>query len=224
MIPLFIMAGTMALFGVWGYRRGFWPTFMSLMILLFAVLLVLRGADALLMYLNGIWMGTMLLLKGGLSALSQGNLESAKQTFSTIQKPFTDENQQWAFLLVVSAAVICGFLIGLLFKSHPSVWGLFIGLFYGYLLTLALLPVFLGVPLSTLSDVPGFGPGTAGGPCQGLVNRFVCFMGEPGNAQVCGSVIAISLAIFVIVLAVAGNRSKKKNGSGSKNDSGAQKD
>jgi hypothetical protein len=222
-ILIFIMACTMAIFGVIGYRRGFGSMFVSLLVLLFAVLLVLRSGEALLMYLNGIWMATALLLKGGLSALSQGNLEEAKQTFSSIEKPFTDENAQWALLLVISAAVVVGLLIGMLVKSPSSVWGLFVGLFYGYLLTIALVPAFLGVPPGSLSVLIGSGlaggAATGGGQCQGLVDRFVCFMGQPGSAQMCGAVIAISLAVFVIFLAVSGNRSRKKNGSGSKNGS-----
>jgi len=225
---LFIIAGIMALFGVMGYRRGFWPMFLGLMVLLFAVLLVLRDADALLMYLNGIWMGTMLLFRGGISALSQGNLESARQTFSSIEKPFTGVTQPWAFLLVISAAAAVGLLIGLLIKSHASVWGLFVGLFYGYLLSVALLPVFLGIPLSLFSGIPGFGGNgiaTAGtGQCQGLVNRFVCLVGQPGSGQMCGALIAISLAAFVIAIAVSSNRSRKRSGSGSRNGSGEQED
>ncbi len=216
---LFIVAAIMALCGIYGYRKGFWPMLIGLAILLVALLAVRRGEDTLIRYLNGIFIGAMLVFKSGLTDLSQGNLEAAKQKLASVQKPFSDEGEKWALVIVIALAIVLAILAGLPFKKKTSVWGLLLGLGYGYLLSGALLPVLLGFPETALPMAPA--GEEAAGPCAGLIGRFTCYLNQPGNAAFCGTLIVIGTALFVVIVVLRTVRGGKRNSGegGTKKDS-----
>lgn len=216
---LFIVAAIMALCGIYGYRKGFWPMLIGLAILLVALLAVRRGEETLVRYLNGIFIGAVLVLKSGLTDLSQGNLDAAKQKLASVQKPFSDEGEKWALVIMIALAVVLAILAGLPFKKKTSVWGLLLGLGYGYLLSAALLPVLLGFPEAALPLAPA--GEAAAGPCAGLIGRFTCYLNQPGNAAFCGTLIVIGTALFVVLVVLRTVRGGKKGDSGgnSKKDS-----
>lgn len=119
-----LLATTMAIFGVLGYLKGAKWAFIALMILSAAVILVEVKPETLIATLNGLYMGVMLTLKGGLGALASGDVEEAKAILADIDKPFKDANQNMALLLVIFCAVVIGLIMAAAMKSKPVVWGL----------------------------------------------------------------------------------------------------
>jgi hypothetical protein len=209
---LFIIAGVMAVCGIIGYRKGFWPTVIALLVLWAALLLFYRGMGKIISLMNGLFMGIMLVFKSGLTDLSAGNLESAAAKLESIQKPFSDQKTGLALIIVVGAAIFFGWLLSLLFRnSKPSIWGLIAGLFYGFTLCAAFLPLIFGVSLSSLfPGGQGGVAGTGGGTCSGLLDRVLCWVVQPGNQQTLGIIIAICVAVFVLLAVRFTNRGSRK--------------
>ena len=76
--------------------------------------------DQIVSLLNGLYIGVMLDLKGGLGDIASGDLDAAKETLSSIEKPFTAENENFALLLVILGAVGIGLLLYLIMKKNKS--------------------------------------------------------------------------------------------------------
>jgi hypothetical protein len=207
MLTLFIIAGIMAIFGVYGYRRGFWSTAVALGVLLFAVLLITRAPEQLAKYFNAIYISTVLLFKGGLTAIVSGNLDAAKQLLGSVEKPFSGEDAKWALFIVLVGAVVVGILLSLLIRRSPSVWGLFLGLFYGFVLSVSAFRIIVGG-----STAPLFPEAVAAtqGPCNGLVGQMVCALDNPQSSAMCGTLILISVAVLVIVAVISASKLSKK--------------
>jgi hypothetical protein len=176
-------------------------------VLLFGVLLITRAPEQLAKYFNAIYMATVLLLKGGLGSIAQGNLDSAKELMGSVEKPFSGEDAKWALFIVLVGAAVFGILISLLFKAKPSVWGLIVGLLYGYLLSVNGIRVVVGG--STEELFPQAAMGTQG-PCNGLLGRMVCALTNPESAAMCGTLILICAAALVIVAAISASKLSKK--------------
>jgi hypothetical protein len=207
MLTLFIIASIMAIFGVFGYRRGFWPMAVAFGVLLFAILLITRAPEELAKYFNAIYTATVLLFKGGLTAIVSGDLEAAKELMSSVEKPFTGEDAKWALFIVLVGGVVFGLLLSLLFKSKPSVWGLMIGLLYGYVLSVNSIRIIVGG--STEELFPEAMAATQG-PCNGLVGRMVCALNDPQSSAMCGTLILIGVAVLVIVAVISASKFSKK--------------
>jgi hypothetical protein len=207
MLTLFIIAGIMAIFAVYGYRRGLWPMIVAFGVLLFAILLVTRAPEQLAKYFNAIYMATVLLFKGGLGSIAQGNLDSAKELLGSVEKPFSGEDAKWALFIVLLGAAVIGILISLLFKPKPSVWGLMIGLLYGYALSVTAIRVVVGG--STAALFPEAVAATQG-PCNGLVGSMVCAFNSPQSSAMCGTLILIGVAGLVIVAVISASKFSKK--------------
>lgn len=207
MLTLFIIASIMAIFGVYGYRRGFWSMALALGVLLVAVLLITRAPEQLAKYFNAIYMATMLLLKGGLGAIAQGNLDSAKELMGSVEKPFSGESAKWALFIVLIGATVVGVLMSLLVKPKPSIWGLILGLIYGYLLSVNMVRILLGGSTAELFPEATH---AVGGPCNGLIGRMVCALNDPQSSAMCGTLILISVAVLVIVAVISASKFSKK--------------
>jgi FtsH-binding integral membrane protein len=208
MLTLFIVASVMAIFAVYGYRRGlFWSMAVAFGVLLFGILLITRAPEQLAKYFNAIYMATMLLLKGGLGAFAKGDLDSAKELMGSVEKPFSGEGEKWALFIVLVGAVVVGILLSLLFQAKPSVWGLMIGLLYGYMLSVNGIRVVVGGSTEELFPQATF---PAQGPCSGLVGRMVCALQDPQSAAMCGTLILISVAALVIVAVISASKFSKK--------------
>jgi hypothetical protein len=202
----------MAIFGIYGYKRGFWPMVLSLVLLFVAALVVRRGADTIIKYMNGLWMGGMLVLKSGLNDIASGDLDSAAAKLESIQKPFVDQREWFAYLLIIGGAVFLGWLLGFLFRnSKSSIWGMLVGLVYGYVLAAALVPLVLGfsawfLPIFGVGESQAVSPLASGGSCGGIWDRLVCFLSNPQTAQICGIVIVIAIGVFILWAARATTR------------------
>ena len=213
---LFFVAAVMAICGIVGYKQGFWATLFALVLLFGATLIIRRGADTVIKYMNGLWLGAMLVFKSGLNDLSSGNLDSAKAKLESIEKPFVDEREWFAYMLILGAAVFFGWLIAVLMKNKSSIWGLFMGLVYGYVLCAAMIPLILGfsswfLPIFGTNESAATSP-LAGGSCGGIWDRLVCFLGDPQNAQVCGIIIVITIGVFILWAARATTRATTPKG------------
>jgi hypothetical protein len=208
MLTLFIVASVMAIFAVYGYRRGlFWSMAVAFGVLLFGILLITRAPEQLAKYFNAIYMATVLLLKGGLGAIAQGNLDSAKELMGSVEKPFSGDNAKWALFIVLVGAVVVGILISLLIKPKPSVWGLIIGLLYGYVLSVNAVRVIVG---GSTEELFPEAPAVIWGPCNGLVGRMVCALNDPQSSAMCGTLILVSVAVLVIVAVISASKFSKK--------------
>ena len=209
---LFLLATTMALCGVLGYLKGAKWAFIALLILTAAVFLVEFKPDTIVSTLNGLYMGVMLTLKGGLGALASGDVEAAKALLEDIQKPFTDQNQHLALLMVIFSAVGIGLILAAVMKSKPGAWGLIWGLLYGYLLSAAVLPLISSNPAASL-PLPllrpaSSQPGAAASQSSGGANQIFTTLAEPQNVQV----IAVGIGIFIVLLLLLTVRGGVKSG------------
>lgn len=207
MLTVFIIASIMAIFGVYGYRRGFWSMLVAFGVLLFAILLITRAPEQLARYFNAIYMATVLVFKGGLGAIAGGNLDTAKELLGSVEKPFSGENAKWALFIVLVGGVVFGLLLSLLIKPKPSVWGLIIGLAYGFALSVNAVRIILGG--STAELFPEAVAATQG-PCNGLVGRMVCALNNPQTSAMCGTLILIGVAVLVIVAVISASKFSKK--------------
>ena len=146
-----LLATTMAIFGTLGYLKGSRWIFISLLILLLAFIAIKVAPEQIVSLLNGLYMGVMLTLSGGLGDIASGDLDAAKETLSSIEKPFTAENEDFALLLVILGAVGMGLLLYLIMKkSKSSVFGLILGLVYGYVLAAAVVPLMTNIEPSQI--------------------------------------------------------------------------
>jgi hypothetical protein len=87
------------------------------------------------------------------------------------------------------------------------VWGLMIGLLYGYMLSVNGIRVVVGGSTEELFPQATF---PAQGPCSGLVGRMVCALQDPQSAAICGTLILISVAALVIVAVISASKFSKK--------------
>jgi uncharacterized membrane protein required for colicin V production len=207
MLSLFIIASIMAIFGVYGYRRGFWSTAVALGVLVLAVLLITRAPEQLAKYFNAIYMSTVLLFKGGLGAIASGNLDSAKELLNSVPKPFSGESAKWALFIVLVVATVFGLLLSLLIKPKPSIWGLILGLIYGYVLSVNAVRIVVG---GSTEELFPEAEAAIQGPCNGLAGRMVCALNNPQSSAMCGALILIGVAVLVIVAVISASKFSKR--------------
>lgn len=140
MYIVILLAVIMAIFGIIGYQRGIWPEVLSLVILIAAFMVVEKRPQQLIGYMNGLFIGVMLVIKSGLTDLSAHDLEAAARKLEAIKAPFAGEQQGWALFAVMLGAAIIGYLLGLLIKKKKSAFGAALGILNGYILCAAFLP------------------------------------------------------------------------------------
>ncbi len=211
-----LLATTMAIFGVLGYLKGAKWAFIALVILSLAVILVEIRPETIVATLNGMYMGVMLTLKGGLGALASGDVEEAKATLADIDKPFTDDNQNMALLLVIFGAVAVGLILAAVMKSKPGVWGLVWGMVYGYVLSAGVLPLISSNPAASL-PLPILrpaerAPGQATAQASSAFNQLFTTLAEPQNVQIIATAIGIFVILLLLLTVRSGVKSGKKKG------------
>lgn len=211
-----LLATTMAIFGVLGYLKGAKWAFIALMILSVAVILVEVRPETIVATLNGLYMGVMLTLKGGLGALASGDVEEAKATLADIDKPFTDENQNMALLLVIFGAVAVGLILAAVMKSKPGIWGLVWGMVYGYVLSAGVLPLISSNPAASLPlpilRPPERAPGQAAAQASSTFNQLFTTLAEPQNVQIIATAIGVFVILLLLLTVRSGVKSGKKKG------------
>jgi hypothetical protein len=211
-----LLATTMAIFGVLGYLKGARWAFIALMILSVAVILVEVRPETIVSTLNGLYMGVMLTLKGGLGALASGDVEEAKATLADIDKPFTDDNQNMALLLVIFGAVAVGLILAAVMKSKPGVWGLLWGMIYGYVLSAGVLPLISSNPAASL-PLPILrpqerAPGQAAAQASNAFDQLFTTLAEPQNVQIIATAIGVFVILLLLLTVRSGVKSGKKKG------------
>jgi hypothetical protein len=209
---ILLLATTMAIFGVLGYLKGSKWAFVSLLILLVAFVLVEYRPDTIVATINGLYLGVMLTLKGGLGALASGDLEEAKATLEDIERPFTDQNQNLALLLVILGAVFIGLILAAVMKSKSGVFGMIWGLVYGYVLSAAVLPLISSNPAAAL-PVPLLRPaerepGAAAAQASSTLDQIFTNLAQPQTVQILG----IMIGVFIVLLLLLTVRSGVKGG------------
>ena len=211
MILLVVLLATMmAIFGTLGYLKGSKWVFISLLILLLAFTAIKVVPDQIVSLLNGLYMGVMLTLKGGLGAIASGDLDAAKETLSSIDKPFTDENKNFALLLVILGAVGIGLLLYLIMKAKPGAFGLILGLTYGYVLAAAAVPLVTSIAPSKI-PVPIIQPGERTGQvaqqAQSGANQLLETLSSPQSIQI----LTLVIGAFIVLLLLLTVRKGVKN-------------
>ncbi len=149
-LVFFGAATLMAVFATIGYLKGARWAFLSLMVLFVTLLFIKFAPDAIVSTLNGIYMGVMLALNGGLGQLASGDIDAVKETLAAIDPPFVGENAKYAFLLVIGLAVGVTLIMAAVMKSKKGVFGMVWSLIYGYLLASAVIPLVSAAPVGVL--------------------------------------------------------------------------
>jgi hypothetical protein len=223
---LLIVATTMAIFGCLGYMWGGKKTFILLLILLGTLLVIAAMGDQIVTYLNGMYIGVMLVLKSGLNDIAAGDLDSASAKLEEIESPFTEDNQWLAYLLVFMGAIILGLVIGLFIKNRKSLFGGFLGLAYGYLVAATIvylvpgLPPVLPVPfLPKPEPKMGWEGAKPAQPPSGsptdLLDQLWTALGQPEAVQIVALALAAFLTLFLIIIVRQGVKQGKSRSSGS---------
>lgn len=214
---ILLLATTMAVFGIYGHPRGTLIMLVNLAILGLAVFLVESRADQLLLYLNGMYIGLMLVLKSGLNDLASGNLESAAAKLESIEKPFVGTTANLGLLLIILAAVLIGWLVGLMLKKKrkAGIVGTILGLFYGYLLSAAILPLlgfpagFLPLPFLRPFDPKMPAPAAAAATGTGG-GSLLARLSQPETINLITIAITASMAVFLLASARRSAKSGKR--------------
>lgn len=217
-IFLILLAAIMAAFGIYGYLRGTLTMLISLGILWVAIFLVETRPEQLLTYLNGMYIGAMLVFKSGLNDLASGNLDSAAAKLESINKPFSGPTADLGLLLIIIGAIVAGFLASLLVKKKrkPGIWGAILGIVYGYLVAAAVLPI-LGLPagLLPIPFVRPFDPTmpeTSAAPAEETTasGDLLTTLSQPGVVGMIATVITAGMAIFLLFSVRRGSKSGKR--------------
>ena len=211
-----LLATTMAIFGTLGYLKGSRWIFISLLILLLAFIAIKLVPDQIVSLLNGLYMGVMLTLNGGLGAIASGDLDAAKETLSSIDKPFTAENENFALLLVILSAVGFGLLLYLIMKKNkPSVFGLILGLVYGYVLAAAVVPLMTNIAPSKI-PVPIIQPAERSAAvaqqAQNGFDQLLATLSTPQNIQILSLLIGVFIVLLLLLTVRKGVKNPGKKG------------
>ena len=211
-----LLATTMAIFGTLGYLKGSRWIFISLLILLLAFIAIKVAPEQIVSLLNGLYMGVMLTLNGGLGAIASGDLDAAKETLSSIEKPFTAENEDFALLLVILGAVGMGLLLYLIMKkSKSSVFGLILGLVYGYVLAAAVVPLMTNIEPSKI-PVPIIQPADRSAAvaqqAQNGFDQLLATLSSPQNIQILSLLIGVFIALLLLLTVRKGVKNPGKKG------------
>lgn len=206
---LLIVATTMAIFGTLGYLKGARWAFIALLILLVAFIAVERFSDTIISTLNGLYLGLVLVLQGGLGAIASGDLDAAAQLLEETERPFTGETEDLALLLVILGAVGVGLILAAIWrKPNPGLLGLFLGLAYGYLLAAAVQPLLIDDPSNPL-PVPLLRPPQGTTTAQNAaavttgasnaLNQLFTSLAQPQTIQIIAILLGIAIVLLVLL-------------------------
>lgn len=205
---LLIVATTMAIFGTLGYLKGARWALVALLILLVVVFVALSFTDTITATLNGLYLGAVLVLQGGLGAIASGDLDAAAQLLEETERPFSGESADLAPLLVILGAVAIALILAAFWRRPNSgLLGLFLGMAYGYLLVAAVQPLLVENPVYLL-PVPILRPPqgtttaenvtTVESAVSTALDQLFTSLNQPQTIQI----IAILMAIAIVLLAL----------------------
>jgi hypothetical protein len=221
---LFILGGTMAIFGVIGYLRGWRAALFILIMTILAVAITTGLGDKVIQYLNAIAKGFRFLLSGGLSALAGSG--SADEAIASLQgsPPLVSDAIKYLVLALIFVIVV---LVAILvsgakwFISKRSVLGLFIGLVAGYIVAAmiiraivpeytALVPLPFGFVAVTPTGPVVITPGAQG---PSLTTRILDFLNGLVDQGLITVFLGIVIAVFLLLAARSLNRGSRSSGS-----------
>ena len=202
-VPALLIGTTMAIFGTLSYLKGSKWAFISLLILLAAFVAIKVASDQIVAVLNGLYVGVMITLKGGLGAIASGDVDALKETLSSIDKPFTGENEDYALVLFILGAVAFGLLLYLIMKkSKSTIFALILGLTYGYVLMAAVLPLVTNIPATSL-PVPIIQPSgkseQVAQQAQSGANQLLETLSSPQSIQILTFVIGAFIVLLLLL-------------------------
>lgn len=206
---LLIVATTMAIFGTLGYLKGARWAFIALLILLVAFIAVEKFPEKIISTLNGLYLGAVLVLKGGLGAIASGDLDAAAQLLEETERPFSGDSADLALLLVILGAVGIGLILAAIWrKPNPGLFGLIFGLAYGYLLAAALQPLLIDDPANPL-PVPLLRPpqgtttaenaATVAAEASNVLDQLFTSLAQPQTIQIIAALLGIAIVLLVLL-------------------------
>lgn len=206
---LLILATTMAIFGTLGYLKGARWAFIALLILLVAFIAVNRLPDTIISTFNGLYLGLVLVLQGGLGAIASGDLDAAAQLLEDTERPFSGDSADLALLLVILAAVGIGLILAAIWrKPETGLLGLLLGLAYGYLLAAAVQPLLIDDP-AVLLPVPLLRPpegtttaGNAAAAAAGVssaLDQLFTTLAQPQTIQIVAILLGIAIVLLILL-------------------------
>ena len=221
---LILLATIMAVFGVVGYQRGAKAGFL-MTALVWAGLAALSVAfDAVAMIVNGLNYGIRFILAGGVQALGGSGdktaaLNQVTLDMGVVRPLMTTEKPGIGVVLVLGVLLILALLLGLLkaFKQKPSLGGLTLGLFNGYIVTANVMAAL--TPEMALLPTP-FKIGTAAETARvttAPVGNGQNLSDQIGNfaAQIAGSsILPVALIILIALMVILANRQGKGSSRG----------
>lgn len=231
---LFILAGTMAIFGVIGYLRGWRAALFILIMSILAASVSGSLGDTIIKYINALAKGFRFLLSGGLSALAgSGNAEEAIASLQGAPPLVTDANRYLVLGLIFVSVILIAVLISgaKWFLPKRSILGLFLGLVAGYIVAAMIIRVIapeyaalVPLPFGFLPPAPTgplvITPGAAQGPS--LATRALDFLNGLADQGLIAAFLGIVIALFLLLAARSLNRgARSSGGSGSSRSSGS---
>jgi hypothetical protein len=221
---LFILAGTMAIFGVIGYLRGWRAALFILIMTILAVAVTGSLGNTIVKYINAFAKGFQFLLSGGLSALAgSGSADEAIAALQDTPPLVTDANKYLVLGLIFVTVVLVAILISgaKWFMPKRSILGLFIGLLAGYIVAAMIIRAI--VPeYAALVPLPfGFLPATPTGPVvivpgaegPSLTTRILNFLNGLVDQGLIAAFLGIVIAVFLLIAARSLNRGSRSSGS-----------
>jgi hypothetical protein len=198
-LAFLIAAILIAVFATLGYLKGARWAFTSLLIIFVTLFVIDTAPEFIVATLNGLYMGVMLTLKGGLGDLAAGDLDAVKETLSTITPPFEGDTEDFALLIVIAIAVIAIIILGAIMKTKQGAFGLVWGMMIGYLLAAAVIPLISNVPPGTLPVPLLYPPERQPGQVQAQTEALWSRLAQPQTISVLTWIIGLFLAVVLLL-------------------------
>ena len=218
---LFILAGTMAIFGVIGYLRGWRAALFILIMTILAIAVTGALGDTIVKYINAFAKGFQFLLSGGLNALAgSGSADEAIASLQDTPPLVSDVNKYLMLGLIFVSVVLIAVLISgaKWFIPKRSLLGMIIGLVAGYLVA-AMIVLAIAPEYAALVPLPfGFGPPVPTAPVTiepgasgpSLWDRILVFLNSLVDRGLITAFLGIVIAVFLLFAARSLNRGARK--------------
>jgi hypothetical protein len=219
-VTLIFLAIFMAAFAIIGYLHGIRATVFLTVVILFGLLLIARAGGSLAKLINGIYIGILFVLNGGLQALSSTDRSAAIDAiFEKIGSPkLVDPNSPGPeLLLILLVLILIAVWLGrsdrFRLRGPTSGWGFIFGLLNGYLLgaylldsifpaSAALLPLPFGISQELQAGpVPCCVPASSGNVIAQLVSTI-----QNASETTLAMFVMAFIAIFILIALLGGSR------------------
>jgi hypothetical protein len=226
LVTLIFLAIIMAALAVIGYLHGARATVFLTVVILCGLLLISRAGGSLAKLINGIYIGILFVLNGGLQALSSADRSAAITViFQKIGSPrLTDPNSPGPeLLLILLALILIAIWLGrserFRLRGPTSVWGFLFGLLNGYLLgaylldsifpaNVALLPLPFGINQQLhAGPIPCCAPATNANVIGQLVSSI-----QNASETTLAMVVMVIIAVFILMALLGGSRRARRSG------------